>query len=183
MFGYIQFPRWNELGQLIAGDDALVSLFPPSGSTKDRFVYRSVGGIGPVSPTNVAGTICEAAWLAWQQKSKVPPEPDEFVAEVCESLDRLRRAAGGNTVTMPVKVGLAGVNCLRTAARSYCRGVASDPPIELLARRRADAVGEDREISRGGAAAGESDGDGLFCLAESARVFAEVVVLGAQIGQ
>jgi hypothetical protein len=82
MFGYIQFPRWNELGQLIAGDDALVSLFPPSGSTKDRFVYRSVGGIGPVSPTNVAGTICEAAWLAWQQKSKVPPEPDEFVAEV-----------------------------------------------------------------------------------------------------
>jgi hypothetical protein len=82
MFGYIQLPRWNELGQLIAGDDALVSLFPPSGSTKDRFVYRSVGGIGPVSPTNVAGTICEAAWLACQQKSKVPPEPDEFVAEV-----------------------------------------------------------------------------------------------------
>jgi hypothetical protein len=23
MFGYIQFSRWNELGQLIAGDDAL----------------------------------------------------------------------------------------------------------------------------------------------------------------
>lgn len=108
MFGYIQFPRWNELGQLVAADDDLAKLFPASGSTKDVFVYRSVGGIGPVTPTNVAGTICEAAWLAWQQKSNAIPEADQFVAEVCDMLDRLRKAARGDRIMMPVKVGLAG---------------------------------------------------------------------------
>lgn len=51
----------------------------------------------------------EEGWPG-QQKSNVPPEPDEFVAEVSESLERLRRAAGGDTVTMPVKVGLDGMS-------------------------------------------------------------------------
>ena len=78
--GYIQFPKWDQLGQLVAGDAALSKLFTPSDNTKDRFVYRSVGGIGPVSPNNVAGTICDAAWVAWQQISNVPPTEDQFVA-------------------------------------------------------------------------------------------------------
>ncbi|MEE6140625.1 hypothetical protein SKC41_30490 [Mycobacterium sp. 050128] len=125
MFGYINFAKWNdELGRLIAGDDALAKLFPPNGSTKDRFVYRSVGGTGPVSAPNVAGTICEAAWLAWQQRCNPPPTMDEFVAEVCETLDRLRRAAVGETVTMPVKVGLAGVKLPATRSEivlPWCR--------------------------------------------------------------
>lgn len=168
MFGYIQFPRWNELGQLIAGDDALAGLFPPSGSTKDRFVYRSVGGIGPVSPSNVAGTICEAAWLAWQQKSNVPPTADEFVAEVCETLDRLRRAAGGEKVTMPVKVGLAGVKL--PASRSeivlpWCRIRSADErDAEAMAHlenggelRTTDASGNTVSVSYSGDLVAEFD--------------------------
>jgi Apea-like HEPN len=108
IFGYAQFPKWEELGRQVAGDAALSQLFPPSGSTKDRFVYRSVGGIAPVNPANVAGAVCEAAWLTWQRTSNVAPTADEFVAEVGETLDRLRRAAIGEAVTMPVRVGLAG---------------------------------------------------------------------------
>jgi hypothetical protein len=75
---------------------------------------------GYVSAPNVAGTICEAAWLAWQRKSIPPPTMDEFVAEVCETLERLRRGLRGEKATMPVKVGLAGLK-LRGGARGRTR--------------------------------------------------------------
>jgi Apea-like HEPN len=109
MYGYASFTRWNELGQLVHRDAGLVKLFPPEGSTKDRFVYRSVGGIGVTNPFNVAGTLCEAAWLTCQQKLQTTPTVEQFVAEVDDCLDRLRKAASGERVMSPVKVGLAGV--------------------------------------------------------------------------
>ncbi|MEX3644730.1 hypothetical protein [Mycolicibacterium porcinum] len=109
MYGYASFPNWNELGELVRGDTGLAKLFPPAGSTKDRFVFRSVGGIGVVYPLNVAGTLCEAAWLTCQQKLPATPTAEQFVAEVGDCLDRLRRAVSGEKVMMPVRVGLAGV--------------------------------------------------------------------------
>lgn len=109
MHGYGSFPRWNELGELVHRDAGLAKLFPPAGSTKERFVYRSVGGIGVTYPLNVAGTVCEAAWLTCRQKLHTTPTVEQFVAEAGACLDRLREAASGKTVTSPVKVGLAGV--------------------------------------------------------------------------
>ncbi|BBX38042.1 hypothetical protein MMAG44476_34354 [Mycolicibacterium mageritense DSM 44476 = CIP 104973] len=109
MYGYMSFPKWNDLGELVHRDAGLVKLFPPTGSTKDRFVYRSVGGIGVVNPFNLGGTLCEAAWLVCQQKLRATPTAEQFVAEVGECLDLLRKAASGGTVMTPVKVGLAGV--------------------------------------------------------------------------
>jgi len=135
MYGYASFTRWNELGQLVHRDAGLVKLFPPEGSTKDRFVYRSVGGIGVTNPFNVAGTLCEAAWLTCQHKLQTTPTAEQFVAEVDDCLDRLRKAASGKRVMSPVKVGLAGVKLPESRNEMCCRGVGSDALKSMTSRR------------------------------------------------
>ena len=76
MFGYIQFPRWNELGQLIAGDDgrSLRACFRRAAAPKTGLCI-ALSAVSARCRRDAAGTICEAAWLAGQREKSQTCDP------------------------------------------------------------------------------------------------------------